>query len=200
VGASLRWSVVGLVGILVPLVAFQKTSLITLKAANGTLEGDFTRIGSVRELDDGRVLLADRPHEGHRRILVGDFAAQSIEQVGRNGRGPGEYDYVGDLVPLPGDSTVMVDYLYRRWHILHKAAIVSLVNSDAKIFQLPRVRSAAHIEGADVSGHVLAHLGPRSIATKPGPNDSTALVRIHRKTGKADTIARMPPPPWQPAR
>jgi len=162
-----------------------------LPAADAVLDAEFTRIVAVRELADGRVLVSDA---GDRKLFVADFTRQDARPIGREGQGPGEYRSVGQLLPLAGDSTLLVDGGAGRWLLLANDSIVATVAADA-----PAIREGARLPlGADARGNVLASRGmggaPGAIAISSG-TDSTWLLRVSRRTGTADTIARLMPRP-----
>lgn len=80
--------------------------VIDLPPADMTLQGrDFSRMLSVVELEDGRVLATDQIENS---IYVVDLQTGEVRTEGRSGEGPGEYGRVGYLYPLGGDSTVFV--------------------------------------------------------------------------------------------
>ena len=68
----------------------------TLVEPDATFREPFTRIVGLRELSDGRILLADRTE---RHVSFIDFATGAIDQVGRQGSGPGEYEMPTGLFP-----------------------------------------------------------------------------------------------------
>jgi hypothetical protein len=70
------------------------------------LSQEFGAIRSVRELSDGRVLLADGAGG---IVAVVDFANGTADTIGREGRGPGEYRQPDAVFAMPGDSTLLVD-------------------------------------------------------------------------------------------
>ena len=79
--------------------------VIDLPPAEATLEGrDFSRVLSVVELEDGRVLATDQIENS---IYVVDFQSGDVRTEGSSGEGPGEYGRVGHLYPLGGDSTLL---------------------------------------------------------------------------------------------
>lgn len=162
-----------------------------LPAAEATLDADFTRIVAVRELADGRVLISDA---GDRKLFVADFRRPGARAIGREGQGPGEYRNVGSLLPLAGDSTLLVDVGGGRWLLLDGDSIVETVAGDA-----PAIREGARLPlGADAHGHVLAWRSPGGVAGAMAISsgaDSTWLMRISRRTGAADTVARLMPRP-----
>jgi hypothetical protein len=82
----------------------------TAESADG-----FTMIGGVRELSNGKVLVSD-PMD--RSVQLMDLAAGTAIKVGREGQGPGEYAFPGELLPLPADSTLLVDRMNRRFMII----------------------------------------------------------------------------------
>ena len=85
----LRNSVLKAALVMAPLSLFgQVVPQIKLKAADAKLDEEFTALGSVRELSDGRVLLNDARDK---RIVVADFKTGAVAQVGRLGSGPNEY-------------------------------------------------------------------------------------------------------------
>lgn len=71
-----------------------------------TLEHEFAVIQTVRELPDGRVLVADPLGQ---TLLVADMDAGTTVSVGRVGEGPDEYRQPDAVWPLPGDRSLLVD-------------------------------------------------------------------------------------------
>ncbi len=67
---------------------------------------DFGAIQTVRELPDGRVLVADPLSKA---LYAVDMAAGTRTVIGREGEGPEEYRQPDAVWPLPGDSTLLVD-------------------------------------------------------------------------------------------
>lgn len=160
-----------------------------LPAATARLEHELTRISAVRELADGRVLVADA---GDRRLYVADLARGTVRRIGREGSGPSEYASLGALLPLAGDSTLLVDAVGARYLLLRGDSIVETVPSGSPA----HLAGARQPVGADASGYVLA---TRAMGSPPSASpgampprmDSLYLVRVHRSTGNADTVAAM---------
>src|SRR5690606_1567848 len=71
----------------------------------------FDLVTALRELPNGKLLVVDN---GPKALLHVDFKAGTHSQIGRNGQGPGEYQFPGDLIPFLGDSTILVDRASRR--------------------------------------------------------------------------------------
>jgi hypothetical protein len=168
------------------MLAAQRTPVVSLQPPNASLEQEFTAITSVRELGDGRVLLTDPRDKG---LAVADFVRGSVEQIGRRGSGPGEYQMTTSLLALTGDSTMMSDLAARRWLLFAGARIAGTVPADA-----PAVAATQGLVlSADRLGYVLTRVGTRpavSSGTRDlGRGDSALIVRVQRSTGSRDTIA-----------
>jgi hypothetical protein len=156
-----------------------------LRPATDSLPEEFNRIVGVRELPDGRVLVSD---PGDRRLVVVDFKTKTVQQIGREGRGPGEYGLPTQFYPLAGDSILMPDVLNGRWLILQGSAIVRTVPPDDPVVSATR----NGFRGADARGHILATGVILPTRTQVlGKGDSTALILVDRSTGIADTITRL---------
>lgn len=66
----------------------------------------FSVIQTVRELPDGRVLVADPLGQA---LVVVDFGASSADTLGRVGQGPAEYRQPDAVWPMPGGESLLVD-------------------------------------------------------------------------------------------
>ncbi len=150
----------------------------TAQSADG-----FTNVGSIRELSNGRVLVAD---PGEKTVQLLDLTAGTAVRVGREGQGPGEYSFPGALLPLAGDSTLLVDPSNRRFLII-----------------LPNGKAGGHIPfpenlgiGADPQysdlagriyfrGSLIPPGGPGSMASPP---DSVPVLRWDRRRATVDTV------------
>jgi len=104
-------------------MAVQGQDVPTLRPAPATATATraFTSISGIRELSDGRVVLADRSE----RILVllgADLGSSAT--MGRPGQGPREYGIPFRIHPLPGDSSIVTDAATRGWFILDGPEIV----------------------------------------------------------------------------
>ena len=158
-----------------------------LPPPNASIEAEFTRIVAIRELADGRVLIADG---GDRKLYLADFGTGRASVIGREGGGPGEYRNVGQLFALADDSTLLVDVPGGRWLLLRGAEIVQTVAADA-----PALRDGyRNPSGADAAGFIIATrlMGASSGAGIDVPRqDSAHLFRVSRATGRVDTIAAL---------
>lgn len=158
-----------------------------LAPAAAEIRSEFTRIAAVRELSDGRVLIADGRD---RRLVVADLGANTVTTIGRNGQGPGEYGTPSALFSLGADSTLLPDPTTRRWLILHQDRIVATLAADH-----PAVAAAAGpLIGADERGGVVVLRGPPAPTgigtTVYGRGDSAVVVRVALGAGRVDTLGR----------
>lgn len=172
------------------LVHAQTVREVRLGPATGELEDGFTSISAVRELSDGRLLVADRSEI---RVAVADWRTGRITTVGREGKGPGEYAAIAKLHPLRADSTLVEDPWLGRWLLLDADRIV-----DAFPYGQRRGRTIPFVWGGDRSGNVLA-VEWYSFGQSPGEPkmelsafaESLLVALESRATGRRDTIARL---------
>lgn len=165
---------------------------LRLRSPGTGLTEEFTSIGSVRELSDGRVLITD-PREG--RVVVADFRTGAVSQVGRQGKGPNEYSMAGPLIPLADDSSLMADVLARRWLVFAGPSIVATLAPDTPVIKATR----AVARGADARGNVWITVSPQAFdqtTARPGAStveaaDSELVVRVSRATARLDTVTKL---------
>lgn len=180
------------------LLAFSTLALTTVGASaqsaptkhlgqpTATHPAEFTRIEGLRELSDGRVYLVDR---NEMRVVRIDFRSGAVEEIGRKGRGPGEYTAPWSLVALPGDSAALVDMSGLPMNVLLTREGVS---PDGITVEGGRPgRPAISMRSAtDAAGRV--YYDEAIIRTVDGKQiavDTNAIVRITRATGRRDTVA-----------
>ncbi|MBC8086452.1 MAG: hypothetical protein H7Z40_04245, partial [Phycisphaerae bacterium] len=161
-------------------------NVVPIGPANATLNEEFSRLLSLRELSGGRVLLTDGKEK---RVIVADFAANSVRLIGRAGDGPDEYRQVGRLWDIGGDSTFMSVPYASRWLVLHQDSIVHTFTG-----QLPIILKvgATVVRGADSQGNVLtiAWMVRTSDKYRTMP-DSFTYVRTNRTSLKVDTVLKV---------
>lgn len=75
-------------------------------------EEPFSRVSGLRELADGRLIVAD---VREKLVQVIDLQRQTARRVSREGSGPGEYAMPTALFAMPNDQTLLVDLLNRRF-------------------------------------------------------------------------------------
>lgn len=146
--------------------------------------GRFTFVSSVRELADGSFILTDS-REG--RVLHLDQRAQARREIGKRGRGPGEWQTVFPLLPLGGDSSLMAEPGNRRWSIFRGANVIVSLPPD-----LPAIGvTGGFVLSADGLGRVYRVFPPPltgDLAMSRTTDDSIPFVRIGLLTGRADTL------------
>lgn len=151
----------------------------TLPAPTSTHSVELTRVSTIRELSDGRVLVVD---EGDNRLLVIDFRAGSARQLGRQGGGVGEYGLLRRMFALGADTTLVPDGGNGRWLLLTRDSIVAMLAGD-----VPVVRAIGpQPVGADSRGAVLTLM--RRIVDNRPLLDSLMVLRAWRNRGGLDTV------------
>lgn len=96
-----------------PLVAQQAPR--TLPAPQAEFEEPFSMVGALRELRDGRVIVAD-PRD--KVVSVIDFRSGAATSIGREGSGPQEFGMPMRLYTAPGDTTLLFDPLNSRYLVI----------------------------------------------------------------------------------
>jgi hypothetical protein len=149
---------------------------------------DFGTIQTVRELPDGRVLVADPLAKA---LYAVDMDAGTRVVVGREGEGPEEYRQPDAVWPLPGDSTLLVDLGNGRLVALGPdlgfGPTMPITVGD---FQQPGQPLILAIpQGVDGKGYLYARVMGGGMGGGPMP-DSADIVRIDRGTGTTETAAR----------
>lgn len=169
-----------------PSATAQAPPSIRISPPDATHAHEFTSITSLRALSDGRVLVTDGREQ---RLLVLDFARDASRDVGRRGRGPMEYSFVGFVQPLGGDSSIMADFMARRWLLLHRDSIVQTVPPDHPAL----VATQGFIAASDSRGRVARRVDPpiRDGVTQRTERDSAALVLFARASGRGDTVTML---------
>jgi len=164
----------------------QRPAGARLQPPAARLSEEFTRIVGVRELSDGRVLVADADD---RRLVVADISSNMVVRIGRQGRGPAEYSQVSALTALGTDSTLMPDRANGRWLVLLKDRIVHTFPPDHPVINAAR----GLLRGTDSYGHVLITTPPpiREDKLALGKADSMTALFVTLATGTSDTVGRL---------
>lgn len=98
-GCSILFLTVG------PLAA-QGPPTVEISSPSAAFPEPFGSIAGLRELPDGRLLVADGLG---RAVVVVDLGAGTADTIGAEGQGPDEYREPDGLFALPGDSTLLMD-------------------------------------------------------------------------------------------
>jgi hypothetical protein len=166
-----------------PAAAQTVTALTT---ADASFPESFSTVRGLRELPDGRILIAD----GLGQVLViVDLDAGTVDTVGRVGGGPSEYRLPDRLFALPGDSILLVDLGNGRLTVLdpdlrfgrtYPIMAGSGEGYGSTTLRLPR--------GIDGRGRIYFQ---QSAGIRPGSPvpDSAAVVRWNPADDTVDTVA-----------
>jgi hypothetical protein len=161
--------------------------VLSLGPATGRVDPETKSIFSIRELKDGRVLLADLTG---RSLLVVDFAKGTALTAARKGRGPGEFQAPGPLCPAGADTTLMRDWDYDALYLIVRTTIVKSTVSD----RLDELQSLyGRVTCSDRNGTALF---VREQAPPPGDKvydkrDSSTVLRFDFRVRRADSLARL---------
>ncbi len=160
-----------------------------LTAPNATVEEAFSMIGGLRELPDGRVMVADPLGQV---LVIVDLTTGVADTIGRVGQGPEEYRQPDGIFPLPGDSTLLVDLGNARLTALGPSfgfgPTMPIAQGDpgrpglggGMLFLLPRqvdARGRLYLQGTGLG--------------RPGGAlpDSAPVMRFDRASQRIDTVA-----------
>ncbi|HXI21587.1 MAG TPA: hypothetical protein VNH46_10900 [Gemmatimonadales bacterium] len=183
------WSALALV-LNVPLAAQNRVTERTLRQPEAEFTESFDALQALRELPDGKLLVTDL---GPKAVYLVDFRSQHQTPVGRSGQGPGEYQLPGALLAAPGDTTLLVDLVSRRFLCIGPDGQLG------KTIPFPdAVQGFPEARGVDGSGRVYFQGTP--FATGPGGfnsgelPDSVPIIRWDRQSGRIDTLGMVKAP------
>jgi hypothetical protein len=176
--AASRWLGIFAVGTATSLQA-QVPELV----AAGSFPESFGYLSNVRELSDGRVMVADPLGQV---LVVVDLQAGTADTLGRVGGGPEEYRQPDAVFALPGDSTLLVDLGNARLTVVDPALAFGQTYSatqgagQAMVLVLPRF--------VDARGN--PYFLQQSFG-RGGMPDSATVMRFDRLSGESEAIARV---------
>ncbi len=165
--------------------------IIDTRTTSTMLPGEFTRVSSVRELRDGRLLVVDR---GEGTLFLADRQREPRALGLPKGDGPLEYRRAFNIFALGGDSSLLVDGQISRW-LLFKGPrpIRTFVWESGSVQSL-----SANICGASTSGLLVGVSGfgerkptdPRlRMPSAPRDADSIRIIRGSLHSSRLDTLA-----------
>jgi hypothetical protein len=179
--------VAGALAALVLSDASAQVSTRSLSSPDARFPEAFGSITGLRELPDGRVMIADPLGQA---LSVIDLDAGTADTLGRVGGGPQEYKQPDALFGLPGDSTLMLDLGNARLTAIGPrggfGGTMPVTHGQpggggpgSMLLVIPR--------GTDDVGRV--YFQPMG-GFRPGgaPPDSGAVVRLDRTTMAMDTV------------
>ncbi len=158
----------------------------TLTTPDATHREAFSSIGGIRELPDGRVLIADPLGQA---LVALDMATGRVDTLGRVGPGPGEYRQPDALFSLPGDSTLLLDLGNGRLTVLGPDLAFGETMPMVSGRPGPGMGMSILIpRGSDSEGRL--YFQPMG-GMRPGRAlpDSAPVARFDRSTKTTDTVA-----------
>jgi hypothetical protein len=174
---------------LAPDARAQSVPAVSLGNPTATFEEPFDQVTAVRELSDGRVLVADLLA---RAVSLADLERGTVSAVGREGQGPKEFNFPMGLVALPGDSTLLIDPGQRRFLMIGPdGAPITTIPFPEEFSGPVRIRGAdrqgrVYAEGSAISfGPETAELGEQSLP------DSVPLLLWDRASGRVDRLGKI---------
>ena len=169
-----------------PLGAQRAPAVTTLSAPEVEFAEPFSNLSGLRELSDGRVVVSDRLEKA---VRVLDLRRGTFHEIGRVGSGPGEFQMPGALLPLPADSTLLVDFGNMRLTVIEPSGRMG-----KSLSMLSSIGELRNPSGVDRTGRLyftaMGGLRPGS----DGPPDSVAILGWDRASDAADTLAMLPSP------
>jgi hypothetical protein len=151
------------------------------------LPQSFSTITSIRELSDGRVLVADaQEHE----VYLADPRSGVVKPVSRRGNGPGEFQHATVLLPIPGDTTLLYDGANHRYLVL------SATGTPVGTRTAEAAQGSTTLGGVpaaiDASRRIYAVGNPMAAAMSSGRlPDAAPLLRSALGGSREDTVATL---------
>jgi hypothetical protein len=178
-------AICALVLVLHPWGAAASAQQAALLRQAGRLNHQFSSVTGLRELPDGRVLVADGIDEV---VVRADFARQRLDTIGRPGQGPGEYKSPDGLFALPGGATLLLDLGNARLTVFDSAGRYreSTPLAQGSPAAGPGGFRLVIPRGTDARGRIYYQPmggGPRA--------DSAPVLRWDRGSGSTDTVGRV---------
>jgi hypothetical protein len=163
-----------------PVVA-QQVPVQQLSKPEVEFPDPFDQVTAVRELGDGRLVVADLYA---RTVSLVDLASGQAKAIGREGQGPNEFGFPVALVPLSHDTTWLVDPAQSRF------LVILPDGTPAGTIPFPdEFGGMARVKGADARGRIYAQgtgftLGPGS---DPRALPDSAPVLVWDRAAKSVT-------------
>lgn len=162
----------------------------------------FTAISGIRELKDGRIIVADARDKTLQLI---DLRSGVTSKIGREGSGPGEYALPMRLIALPGDSSAVFDAANQRYLTIHPDGRAGRDFRLEAATAPPAAGGGGRAEGPG-RGMMMMFSPPRGVDARgniyyegpsisftpeggPQPADSAPVMRFDRGVRRIDTVA-----------
>lgn len=180
------------VAALLPLAAGAQQAPRALPAPTATFDEPFSQVSGLRELSNGKVLVADARDKV---VALVDFAAGAMTKIGREGSGPGEFGLPIRLVTGKGDETYLFDLGNSRYLVIGAdgkpgATFMPELAAPAAGGPGPRMMSINVPRTADARGRIYFESArfAQGADGQPAPADSVAILRYDRDSKKLDTL------------
>lgn len=154
---------------------------------------EFSEIGAIRELGDGRIIVVD---SRELTVQLLDPRLGTASTIGRTGEGPGEYRWPSRLYPFRADSTLLEDAAGGR---------IMVIGPDGKpggFFDPNRAESDTvvararrfYVRAADARGKLYSQAQPIRVGDGGVLElaDHSAIERLDVASRKRDTVALFP--------
>ncbi|MCC7002439.1 MAG: hypothetical protein IT357_09820 [Gemmatimonadaceae bacterium] len=178
---------------LAPLAVAAQGAVRPLPAPDASFDEPFSSVTALRELPNGKVLVADARDK---MLSLVDFKTGAQTKLGREGSGPAEYGLPMRLLYGRGDSAVLFDIGNQRYMsisadgklgatFMQETAAPPAAGGGARVMSIamPRTSDARGRMYYESSGF---SMGPDG---QPKPADSVAILRWDRESKKVDTLA-----------
>jgi len=173
-----------------------QAQVVRLDRAEATLPDAFSFVRGMRELRDGKLLVADYIEQ---RIVLVDLAAGTERNLLTEGAGPGDVRLPFGLIPHRGDSTLVIDYGNNRLNVLApdgRAVRTIVAEQPGRLFVRQMDASGAFpyaIPGWSEGPNALPDDTVRIVRWRPGSDATTEVARIQGNRFRKDRSPSMQP-------
>jgi hypothetical protein len=179
----------------------------TLAKPDAEWSEPFSVITGLRELKNGRVIVADNRDK---TIQLIDFAGQA-RKIGREGSGPGEYGLPMGVFAAPADTTWVFDIMNSRYLVIDpngKAVSTFIMDGGGPPADIGPGRGGrgrisafglGFAQGVDAQGRLYFRAPNIRFGNEaPATVDTTPILRWDRKTNRTDTVGILTSPAGPP--
>lgn len=174
----------------VPLLPAQQPTPLGRPVAE--FEEPFSRVAGIRELADGRLIVAD-PRD--KVVQLVDLARQTGRRISREGSGPGEYSLPTNLFALPNDRSLLVDLPNRRFLVINPDGTPGETISPPSLNTGGPVQVGGLMNPRGVDGQGRLYFQEPGFRMEGPAPDSVAVLRWAPGQSRVDTAAWVKGPP-----
>ncbi|MES2307005.1 MAG: hypothetical protein V4558_16000 [Gemmatimonadota bacterium] len=161
-----------------PLASAQSLPALSLDHPKWVSAESFTSVSAVRELKGGEIVVADQSDVG---VYLLSAVGTNRRKLGRAGAGPNEYASPSELIRLPGDSTLLLDFNARRYLIIDPVGRLVATTP----FPAGAPDGLSMMRGADHEGRIYF----QATGFAESPSGLVAIQRWDRRSGRVDSLA-----------